>query len=113
MSRARLVLAGFAVVLIGAIAPAAAAEPAAHISVSPSDVLMNGQTVTVQGAGFAFDALQVVPLLVALCPADVLSNIATAPTRCGATVSGPSSFDASGTFVAQLQVFISQPTFQG
>jgi neocarzinostatin family protein len=90
----------------------ATAQQAPSITVTPSTGLVDGQTVTVEGTGFAptttFGSLTVGP-----CPADILIDVTQAPFRCGATAAFPVPVDGSGTFVTQLQVFRSQPTFAG
>jgi hypothetical protein len=98
------------VLLVIASTPSSAgAEPAADISVTPSVGLVDGQTVTVEGSGFAPAG----SLTVGLCPADVLSDIGSAANRCGAAVAFPVPVDTAGRFVTEIQVFRSQPVFLG
>ena len=101
-------------VLIVMLAPGpAGAQEAASITVTPSAGLSDGQTVTVEGAGFAPNTATFGSLTVGLCPADILTDVTQAPFRCGAAVAFPVPVDDSGEFVAQLQVFRSQPTLAG
>jgi hypothetical protein len=93
-------------------APAGAQEPAG-ITVTPSTGLTNGQTVTVQGHGFRPNTTTFATLTLALCPSDVLTDVSQAPLRCGATLGFANPVDDAGVFVGQLQVFTSQPVFQG
>jgi hypothetical protein len=90
----------------------ATAQQAPSITVTPSTGLVDGQTVTVEGTGFA-PTTTFGSLTVGLCPADILIDVTQAPFRCSATAAFPVPVDGSGTFVAQLQVFRSQPTFAG
>jgi Neocarzinostatin family len=97
------------VLLIVSTPSSAGAEPVADITVTPSVGLVDGQTVTVEGSGFASSG----SLTVGLCPADVLSDIGSAASRCGATTAFPVPVDTAGQFVTELQVFRSQPVFLG
>ncbi|HLM63065.1 MAG TPA: neocarzinostatin apoprotein domain-containing protein [Acidimicrobiales bacterium] len=109
----RLVGASLGLVVVMSAARPAGAQEAASITVVPSVGLSDGQTVTVEGTGFAPNTSTFGSLTVGLCPADVLTDVALAPYRCGAALAFPVAVDDSGAFVAQLQVFRSQPTFLG
>jgi hypothetical protein len=95
--------------LVVAVPAPAGAEQPAGIAVRPSVGLVDGQTVTVEGSGFGPGG----SLTVGLCPADVLTDVSAAASRCGAAVAFPVPVDASGRFEIQIQVFRSQPVFVG
>ena len=69
--------------------------------------------MTVQGSGFAPNTTSFGSLTVGLCPSDILTDPTQAPFRCSATAAFPVPVDDAGHFVAQLQVFRTQPTSVG
>jgi len=113
MSRARWCVAVLLTLAVALIAVPARAQETAGITVTPATNLTNGQTVTVEGHGFRPNTTTFATLTVVLCPSDVLTDVSQAPLRCGATLGSPQRVDDAGMFVAQLQVFTTQPVFQG
>ena len=109
----RLVAASLGLLIAMAATEPAGAQDVATITVVPSVGLTDGQTVTVEGTGFAPNTTTFGSLTVGLCPSDVLTDLALAPYRCGAVAAFPVAVDDSGAFVTQLQVFRSQPTSVG
>jgi len=93
-------------------APAGGQE-APSITVTPSAGLTDGQTVSVEGTGFAPNSTAFGSLTVGLCPADIIDDVAQAPFRCGAAAAFPVAVDDAGRFQTQLQVFRTQPTSVG
>jgi len=104
-------LLGWSIVALPA-APAGGQE-APSITVTPSTGLMDGQTVTVKGTGFAPNTTAFGSLSVGLCPVDIIDDVAQAPFRCGAAGAFPVPVDDAGRFQTQFQVFRTQPTFVG